>query len=278
MKEIITCPVCKQLLIKDEQKLVCTNNHTFDFAKEGYINLLLNTQKTSNDPGDNKEMVQSRRAFLETESYRPLLTKIEELLNTHFPAQNELTILDIGCGEGYYLANILSNLKQKITAIGMDISKHATGLAAKKYKSAQFIVGNINYPLPFSDKSFDLILDIFAPRNIPEFIRVLKTDGLLLVVSPSTNHLSALREHLGAKVSYDEKADQIKGSLLDSFNQVATEEIEFKSLIKKDDLINLVKMTPLYWQIDQKQLTDLKDLETNFTFNISLFQKNEIRE
>lgn len=274
MKSIIRCPICREDLKEEDRNFICLNKHSFDLAKEGYINLLLNNHKTSNDPGDNKEMVQARRAFLETETYRPLLTKIETLINIHFSEKDEISILDIGCGEGYYLGNLLTDFKiyQNITAFGMDLSKHAIGSAAKRYKNAQFIVGNINYPLPFMDHSFDLILNIFAPRNVPEFVRVLKKDGLLLVVSAGMNHLSNLRERLNAKVEYVEKSDQIKNSLLDSFKLIATEELEFKTLLKKDDLINLIKMTPLYWQIDQKKIADLVDMETNFAFNIFLFQ------
>ena len=73
------CPLCQQVLVFNEQSYRCTNNHSFDQAKEGYVNLLPVQHKHSKDPGDNKAMVNARRAFLDLGFYQPLVKAITEL-------------------------------------------------------------------------------------------------------------------------------------------------------------------------------------------------------
>jgi len=128
MSEIISCPVCSHLLIKEQNTYKCENNHTFDLAKEGYLNLLLNAKKTS---GDSKEMMAARRDFLTKGYYEKLSDRVNQRLKkTHSTDQ---AILDIGCGEGYYLSRFQKEIAPKASNFyGMDISKLGIRMAAKK--------------------------------------------------------------------------------------------------------------------------------------------------
>ncbi|WP_396424548.1 hypothetical protein LLNCDO702_07280 [Lactococcus lactis subsp. lactis] len=128
MSEIINCPVCSHLLIKEQNTYKCENNHTFDLAKEGYLNLLLNAKKTS---GDSKEMMAARRDFLAKGYYEKLSDRVNQRLKkSHLTDQ---AILDIGCGEGYYLSRCQKEIAPKASNFyGMDISKLGIRMAAKK--------------------------------------------------------------------------------------------------------------------------------------------------
>lgn len=138
MSEIIKCPVCNHLLSKEENTFKCENNHTFDLAKEGYLNLLLNAKKTS---GDSKEMMAARRDFLAKGYYEKLSDRVNQRLN-NLSSTNQ-TIVDIGCGEGYYLSRFQKEMAPESTKLyGMDISKLGIRMAAKKNTTIQWLVAN----------------------------------------------------------------------------------------------------------------------------------------
>ncbi len=126
----LICPVCKNALIEAISSYRCEQNHVFDKARSGYVNLLLPNRKHSKEPGDNKEMVKNREAFL-TKGY---YTKISDLLNQEIAraSSRDMNILDVGCGNGYYLRRLKQNLNKPSDCWGVDISKEAINLAAKK--------------------------------------------------------------------------------------------------------------------------------------------------
>jgi 23S rRNA (guanine745-N1)-methyltransferase len=66
------CPLDGKPLSLNERSWHCDNNHSYDVAKQGYVNLLPVQNKRSKDPGDSKAMVQARREFLEQGHYQPL--------------------------------------------------------------------------------------------------------------------------------------------------------------------------------------------------------------
>ena len=157
MSEIIKCPVCNHLLSKEGNTFKCENNHTFDLAKEGYLNLLLNAKKTS---GDSKEMMAARRDFLAKGYYEKLSDRVNQRLN-NLSSTNQ-TIVDIGCGEGYYLSRFQKEMAPESTKLyGMDISKLGIRMAAKKNTTIQWLVANFAN-LPFTDKSVSTVLSMFA--------------------------------------------------------------------------------------------------------------------
>ena len=178
MNAKITCPVCKDVLVFSQKSAACEKGHSFDIAKEGYLNLLLRTGKVPVVQGDTLEMLKARRGFLEKGYYDDLVTNLRSLIEKHAQESPKAAydILDVGCGEGYYLGSLLE--KQVVPGAryyGTDISKPAIALAAKKYPKALFFVADTNTFLPFADGSIDILLNIFAPRNAGEFDRVLES-------------------------------------------------------------------------------------------------------
>ncbi len=190
------CPLCQLPLLFEPTSPAtshaasyrCSNRHQFDCAKEGYVNLLPVQHKKSREPGDNLEMMQARRHFLEAGHYQPLATSILQLLTQKLA--KDAVIVDIGCGEGWYTQQ-LTRLSAHV--YGLDISKVAVRYAAKKYPALQCCVAS-SYQLPYQDASIDAILRIYAPSLASELVRVLKAEGLLLTVTPAPLHLYELKE------------------------------------------------------------------------------------
>src|SRR5450631_3289491 len=147
---LLACPTCNGLLEQDGNSLKCSNNHSFDISSEGYVNLLRKKL-----PGDAKEMLMARRDFLEQGHYQPLSDLTNDLIHTHMPlSSSPHTILDAGCGEGYYIGRLQQYLlahNYQAQYIGLDISKDAIKMAAKRYKQVCFVVANIKEHLVFVD-------------------------------------------------------------------------------------------------------------------------------
>ena len=193
---IITCPYCKSSLTNSGEKTyLCKNNHSFDIAKQGYLNLLPVNQKRSKDPGDNQMMIAARRNFLELGFYDPLIESIKNIITDKLSLKTkDIIAFDAGCGEGYYSEKVLNNLPGLETEIlGTDISKYAVKNAANKYKNNSYFVSSI-YNLPISDNSTDLILSIFSPIMAEEFKRILSNQGHVVIVSPAPDHLREMAE------------------------------------------------------------------------------------
>ena len=191
---IYKCPVCGQHFFTDNNVLVCPRNHSFDIAKEGYINLL---QKKASKDHDNSQMaVESRRKFLGSGYYDILSDKLNAKILEYLPKDSisQINVLDIGCGEGFYLSRLNKFLSDKIKDSkfhlwGLDNSKSAIRLASIANPLIDFCVGDTNV-FPYGDNSVDLVLSVFAPFNPEEVSRILKEGGKLFVVTPGKNHLN----------------------------------------------------------------------------------------
>lgn len=276
---IWVCPVCKLPLTKPcigpeknsegtlTQQWLCDNQHSFDIAKEGYINLLLPQQKRSPSPGDTKFMVSNRQDFLSQGYYQPLSEKITELTSSHLGANSIL--LDSGCGEGYYLQQLIAH-KGNIHIFGIDISKEATKIASRLIKNGHFAVAS-SFNLPVLTNSVDCLLRIFAPGDSIEAARVLKKKGVLIVISPGPRHLFALK-----KLLYKEAKEHTPQEALDNFSLLGEEKVSYRLEVKGAKQISqLVSMTPLYWQTDktaQDNLNTLASLCTEIDFVIRTYR------
>lgn len=261
------CPICQEHLQQIDKQLKCLNNHCFDIAKEGYVNLLPVQFKKSKSPGDNKEMVIARRNFLEKGHYAPLANKITTLLSEFSPNAN--TILDAGCGEGYYTAQ---HYKQGINVFGVDIAKEAIKRAAKKHKGCHFSVGTLSH-LAFSDQTFDWIYSIYAPIIEKEFIRLLKPGGYLLTVTPAKQHLIELKSliYRDAKEHDDEKLP------ISEMTLVHQEQLTYELALNEiKDRFDLLSMTPFAFKVSDGLTQALEQLETfpcKADFLIRIYQK-----
>lgn len=267
------CPVCKCSLFLQLGTWGCDNNHRFDCAKEGYVNLLLAQQKNSKEPGDNKGMVLARQAFLASHAYLPLAQVLADIARTHLqlgalasPCVPQL--LDIGCSQGYYSGLIQHMLLQfglNLLVTGLDISKPAIVQAAKTYKQNRYAVAS-SFNIPLLSQSVDLALQVFAPSSSDEVLRVLAPKGMWLLVEPAPNHLHELKTFV-----YDQvKTHDLKQQLPLGFTLIKQSNLCFSlPLDSPIDRLNLLKMTPFYWRISQsnkeRMLGDLRCVTADFT-------------
>ena len=187
-----SCPLCQLPLQRQGGALVCPSRHSFDIAREGYVNLLPVGRKRSRDPGDNRDMIDARRRVHAAQFYRPLADRLSSCVRDF--AGSSATVLDLGCGEGYYAGVLLEQLPG-LSLYGVDISKAAVRLAARTCPRAQFAVASAaRVPLP--DQCLDTIVSVFAPVTVSELRRLLRPGGIYLKVVPAPEHLWSLRSLL----------------------------------------------------------------------------------
>lgn len=271
------CPACNEALSLHSRVWQCSNNHRFDCAKEGYVNLLLAQHKNSKAPGDSKEMVIARQQFLEQGYYRPLANNISALIVSRVDQVAPFTLFDAGCGEGYYTGQVLDNLNAagvSVSACGIDISKPAILKAAKRKKDIQFAVAS-TYQIPLANESQDTAIQVFAPSSAEEIHRILKDGGIWIKVNPAEDHLFELKEMV-----YDEPAKHnVDAEINIGFSQLSEHRCSFDiELDNPQQRENLLMMTPFYWSISaskkQHVLQNLSSVKTDFI--ISVYQKDRI--
>jgi len=269
MVKNFNCPICKSNLELNNRSLVCINRHCFDLAKEGYVNLLRVNSKKSKDPGDNSNMMMARRAFLESGHYNPLAEKLTEIIEKK-TTNTEATVLDLGCGEGYYTGYI-KNRNKTINMLGLDISKVAVRYASKRYKDISFCVASA-FELPIADNKLDIILRVYAPSSESELQRVIKEGGYLITVTPGERHLYQLREVIYKEIhNHNESNKEIANfNLEEKIKLKYTLDISDVDVVKK-----LLEMTPFRWKIsedDKDKLYKMSHWKIDCDFNIEIYK------
>ncbi|MFA6700698.1 MAG: 23S rRNA (guanine(745)-N(1))-methyltransferase [Thiomicrospira sp.] len=240
------CPLCHQTLILQGRSWQCSSNHHFDVAKEGYVNLLPVQHKRSKQPGDNHDMMQARRAFLQAGYYQPLVNALCTQLSPFSASISNW--LDIGCGEGYYTAAIAQTLGGH-GAYGLDIAKVAIRYAAKHAPEVRFCVASA-YDLPFISASMDLMTRIFAPSKLEEIQRVLKPGGYFLSVEPAADHLIELKQAIYTQP----RLHTTRSSTLSGFDLVSEQRLTYPvHLADTHSTRNLIEMTPFAWKCNPQQ-------------------------
>lgn len=261
------CPVCKSGLSDNGKSYICENGHCFDKAKSGYVNLLLNSG--SGRHGDDKLMVRARTEFLNAGYYALLAEKLKETVSSLCGKSS--VIIDAGCGEAYYSAQIQEAVNCSL--IGIDISKDALIAAAKRSKALSLAVAS-TASMPVQDKCADLVLNIFSPLFAEEFARVLKDVGYLVRVVPLEKHLWELKARIYEEPYENDKPD----TELSGFELIENCELKYEICIEDSSLINdLFMMTPYYYKTgenDQKKLLSGEKLRTQIEFGILVYKKN----
>ncbi len=265
------CPVCQSALVQDGRVFQCENRHSFDQAKEGYINLLLANQKSSKSPGDNPDMLMARRAFLDAGYYQPVVDGIAGCINDWQKNERQHRLLDCGCGEGYYVNELQKKLNGQWFTSGLDIAKEGVRLAAKRYKHSEWICASGEH-LPVSTNSIDVLLRVFAPGNNAEVYRVLNDTGMFINVSPSENHLVEIKREL-----YDDIKPYAIPKPPDHFFSFETKKITYTLDLKDNQSVkSLLSMTPFLWKGKREGRETLKkkdSLNVTVDMNIHCFKK-----
>ena len=239
----LCCPICGEQLNLVDRQYLCPNRHSFDMARQGYVNLLTVQQKHSLNPGDTREQVLSRREFLEAGFYAPIA---EILVQTAKELGISGQILDVGCGEGYYSARLADALGADLT--GLDISKEAVRCAAAKYKGHQWICGTAAH-LPVEDGSVGTLTSLFALTLPEEFRRVLAQDGLYFQVLAAQDHLLGLKSIIYPELKLKEK-DSVPE--LPGFKRIKTVPVRFTFTVEGEQVRSLLSMTPHVYRISKE--------------------------
>lgn len=222
---LLLCPVCGQGLLRVDRALACADGHRFDAARQGYINLM--TGKGSPFRGDGPEMVEAREQFLGHGSYGPLRERIvDAAASVHRPA----VALDAGAGTGYYL-EALTVKEPEVFPVALDVSKAALRRAARRLPTGVSLLWDLWRPLPIADRSVDVLLNVFAPRNPGEFARVLSDTGRAVVVTPRPGHLDGLQD-VGPLLSVPpQKADDVVAAFDGLLTEVGREDLDYEMVL-----------------------------------------------
>lgn len=264
---VILCPLCQTTLARDDKQWQCSNGHSFDVAREGYVNLLPVQHKKSLQPGDAGDMVKARREFLAAGYYQPLRDTVVTLLQ-HIKPEH---VLDIGCGEGYYtqaMAEVAADV------VGLDIAKPAIQLAAKRCKGPLWLVGGSAH-LPLADASIDLVTSLFSPLPVVEMARVLRPGGKLLVVTPAAEHLRTVREAL-FETLVPHQPEKFLTVLGPQFQCVSEQTLTVPLMLSQTALRQLLLMTPYVWRAKadcRAALEARESLQTEAVFTLFLLEK-----
>lgn len=243
------CPICQENLTLVESSLKCNNRHSFDLAKFGYVNLAPQIKQSANY---DKENFQNRQQILEAGFYQAILEVVSDLLSN---SKNAKTILDIGCGEGFYSRKLQETHSEK-TFYAFDISKDSVQIAAKSEPNwtVNWFVGDLAR-LPIKDDSMDILLDIFSPANYGEFRRVLSKDSILIKVIPTKNHLKEIRQKVQDQLTKKDYSNQdIKNHFQEHFTILSSQTASLTKTITADQLQALLSMTPLLFHVDQTKI------------------------
>ncbi len=288
------CPHCgKKLKEKwDGGGLYCLKNHTFDAAKEGYYHLLpVQNQKTKH-PGDSKEMILARRAFLNAGYYQIFGDALGSLCLQYGVAMAAtqtkkkqasrpqdaapLHLVDAGCGEGWYDRAVdatFADASRGLTLAGFDIAKDAVRLAAKALPHAQYAVGS-SFAQPIQGEWADLLINVFSPLALEEFHRVLRKDGILIYAVPGARHLFGMKEVLYQQ-PYENPCEQPS---YQGFALLERKQVCATITVPQEMIANLFAMTPYYWKTPKdgaERLAALEQLTTEIAFDFLVFQKIE---
>ena len=243
------CPICQENLTLVESSLKCCNRHSFDLAKFGYVNLAPQIKQSANY---DKENFQNRQQILEAGFYQAILDAVSDLLAS---SETSTTVLDIGCGEGFYSRKLQETHSDK-TFYAFDISKDSVQIAAKSEPNwaVNWFVGDLAR-LPIKDASMDILLDIFSPANYGEFRRVLSKDGILIKVIPTKNHLKEIRQKVQDQLTNKDYSNQdIKEHFQEHFTILSSQTASLTKTITAEQLQALLSMTPLLFHIDQTKI------------------------
>ena len=310
---LFICPICQSPLLPAADSWRCDGSlnakqtvHSFDVARQGYVNLLPVQQKKSKEPGDSLQSIIARQRFLQAGYYQPLQDligqQIEKRLSQKLPVatnqhHSQLNWLDIGCGEGYYTKAIAqTEVIDKL--IAADISKSAVFEVAKASKAAKRLWRNADkqsnnktatiYPLvtsaahlPLQPQSMTGISSIFSPILPATFAQVLVDNGYLIIAKPDAGHLASVREALFDEVR-EHNSDKFLKELAPLFELLETQNVSTELSLPAPALADLLTMTPYAYraQPEKRQallaMAESKPFDTEAKFIVYVLQKREL--
>ncbi len=264
----LACPKCHLPLQLDGKSLKCENKHTYDIAKQGYINLLLNQDKACNLPGDNKESLLCRKHHLNKGYYDLIAQSVIDTIK-EYRDETPMHLLDLGSGEGYYTYKFKQAFPND-DLYGLDISKDGVAMSTKYTKDICWIVGN-SKNIPIQDHSLDFITALFTVVNVDELKRCLKEGGYVVHITANNHHLIEFKE-----VIYEEVKIKSDEFIRLPFETIISKDIKQTiHLENREDTLNLLKMTPHFYHIKKERryvLDELEDFDVTIDIKLTLYK------
>lgn len=288
---VLCCPVCgRRLELAGLQagggtpgrSLVCEAGHSFDLAKQGYVNLYRG--KPINEY--TKESFRERQTILEKGMYAHLLAEICGFLSKISAAgvsspkleavqdagsvpgfmdapgltdaRKRKVLVDAGCGEGYYAREIAQQFGAVLELYGTDLSRDSIQLAAGTANGlggaaagVKWFVSDIG-KLPVRDGSVDYVLDIFTSANYQEFQRILADDGYLIKMIPGEGHVRELREAAKDQLYHKEYKERRGASVFaQQFEVIEQKTVSRTFEVTPEERDVFIRMTPLLFAVDK---------------------------
>lgn len=251
----VCCPLCKgRFSLSEGGSFVCQNGHCFDLSTKGYVHLL-GAAKSGNERYGG-ELFANRRAVFQAGFYEPVAREIAGLAARYMP-QNRRTILDAGCGEGYYARFLARETHAEV--YGMDNSKVAVLAAAKQPGDVRFMVADLAN-MPVQGGAAGLILNILTPANYSEFARILGENGAVIKAVPGERYLRELRVCVFGEKEYSNK--KIIGHMEEQTDIAERKTIEYTLNVTQEQLSCFYKMTPMttHAQADAAALSAIRSI------------------
>jgi 23S rRNA (guanine745-N1)-methyltransferase len=252
---LLACPVCGEALRRSPGLFSCPRSHSFDVARVGYVNLLPSRKKLSATVGDSREMLAARARFLEAGHFAPLADGVANVA-AEAAGERAGAIAEVGSGTGHYIGRLRARLGDatKLSYFGFDISKEAVKLSSRRHPGITFALADVNREIPLVSGSALVLLDVFAPRNVKEFRRVLDPDGTLVIVLPAPDHLNELVQRFGLLTVPDDKLSEVTAELGPHFEPIVTTPISYEMVLSRDAAIDLIAMGPSARHIDLAEI------------------------
>ena len=270
---VLLCTVreCGEPLRRDGDRFACARDHAFDIARSGYCNLLQPQDRRSRTPGDSKAAVAARRRLLDAGHGAVLLDALTAMI-AELDLAPRSAVLDVGCGEGHYLAALQERFD--LDAWGIDISVAAIDAAARKHSSAHWLVVNADRKLPFADRSFRAILSITGRRNSSELRRVIAADGQLIVAVPAEDDQAELREALLGRATLRDRQAELVQEFAHDFEVEESRVARHTEVLSAETLRDLLATTYRGARRSaQDKLAEIEALEVTTSFKIVRFRR-----
>lgn len=231
---LLRCPACRSSMAVAEPVVRCEKGHSYDIARQGYVNLLGGAEPAN---ADTAAMLEARSRVLTGGAFDAVAAMVATL------CEGRECILEVGAGTGHYLQSALGDDPDAV-GLAMDVSKNAARVCARRDPRIGAVVADVWQPLPVRDRSVDVVLAVFAPRNLPEFARVLRRDGRFVAVTPRTGHLVGLRDAYGLLDVPAEKAERLALAAAEFFDLIDTRVVKYRISADQQLASDLIAMGP----------------------------------
>jgi 23S rRNA (guanine745-N1)-methyltransferase len=246
----LRCPHGEPTLALADTALVCPAGHRFDVARQGYVNLLVGPAPAAADTAD---MVAARERVQAAGHHDAITAGIVAAVRAAAPGGIDATVVDVGAGTGRHLAAVL-DATDAPAGLAVDLSKHAARRAARAHDRIGAVVADAWRRLPVRSATAAAVLVAFAPRRIAELRRILRPDGLLVVVSPTPDHLEPLVTELGLLRIPPGKDRALDAALAGVAEPVGRHTVEDVRHLTPDEALAMVAMGPSAHHRDPDEL------------------------